>query len=119
MKPILHLRLSFVSCALAVALSCLPNLFADQVPNPTVTASARPFNASFLATNLFDAANAEYASLGQGAVSAPFTTNTLDGTWVEMDFGSVVQFDRFVLKTRANAVDVIGLSRLIVSADPI
>jgi hypothetical protein len=103
-----------------VALGCLSsNLFADQVPNPTVTAAARPFNASFAASNLFDAANAEFASLGQGAVSAPFTTNPLDGTWVEMDFGSVVEFDRFVLKTRANAVDVIGLSRLIVSADPI
>ena len=44
-------------------------LAAGQLPNPAVTASARPFNASFTAANLFDTANAEYASLGQGAVS--------------------------------------------------
>lgn len=100
---------------------CAPvGLHADQVPNPTVTASARPFNASFTAANLFDTAgNTEYASLTQGAVSAPFTTNPNDGTWVEMDFGSTVEFDRFVLRTRANAVDVIGQSRLIVSSDPV
>ena len=64
-------------------------------------------------------ANAEYATLGQGAVSAPFTTNVLDGTWVQLDFGTTVQFDRFVLRSRANNVDVIGESRLIVSADPV
>ena len=88
------------------------------MPNPTVTAAARAFNASFTAANLFDTANAEFATLGQGAVSAPFTTNPNDGTWVEMDFGSTVEFDRFVLKTRENGVDVIGQSRLIVSDDP-
>src|SRR6266540_1983866 len=87
------------------------SLRGDQLPNPSVTAAARPFNASFNATNLFDTQNAEFASLGQGVVSAPFTTNVLDGTWVEMDFGSAVQFDRFVLRTRANTADVIGLSR--------
>ena len=95
-------------------------LEADQVPNPTVTASARPFSASFSAANLFDTAgNTEYASLTQGAVSAPFTTNPNDGTWVEMDFGSTVEFDRFVLRTRPNAADIIGRSRLIVSVDPV
>jgi hypothetical protein len=67
-----------------VSLAIASVVHADQLPNPTVTASARPFNASFTAVNLFDSANAEYASLSQGAVSAPFTTNTLDGTWVAM-----------------------------------
>ena len=107
--------------AVLLAMACAPvSLLADQVPNPTVTASARPFNASFTAANLFDTAgNTEYASLTQGAVSAPFTTDPNNGTWVEMDFGSTVEFDRFVLRTRANGVDVIGQSRLIVSSDPI
>lgn len=102
-----------------LALAAGPALHADQLPNPSVTASARPFNASYTAANLFDAANAEYASLSQGAVSAPFTTNILDGTWVQLDFGTSVQFDRFVMRSRANNVDVIGESRLIVSADPV
>src|SRR6187402_3585196 len=92
-----------LGAALAAVSLCSPFASrADQVPNPVVTAAARPFNASFVAANLFDTANAEFASLSQGAVSAPFTTNTLDGTWVEMDFGSTVEFDRFVLTTRAN-----------------
>ena len=111
-----HLHHSGRVFGILLALS-LP-LAAGQLPNPAVTASARPFNASFTAANLFDTADAEYASLGQGAVSTPFTINTLDGTWVEMDFGSTVEFDRFVLRTRNNAVDVIGRSRLIVSVDP-
>jgi hypothetical protein len=112
-------RLSPASISLVLALAAFPSdLQADQVPDPIVTASARPFNPSFNATNLFDAGNAEYASLTQGAVSVPFTTEVTNGTWVEMDFGSAVEFDRFVLRTRANAVDVIGQSRLVVSADP-
>lgn len=111
---------NIVRCASTLALILIaPALtLGDQVPNPTVTAAARPFNASFSAANLFDTANAEFASLGQGAVTVPFTTDPLNGTWVEMDFGSTVEFDRFVLRTRANAVDVIGQSRLIVSDDP-
>jgi hypothetical protein len=92
--------------------------FADQLPNPVVTASSRPYNGSYSATNLFDQANAEFASLGQLAVKAPFTTNVTDGTWVEMDFGAPVQFDRFVMLSRANAVDIVQESRLIVSDDP-
>src|SRR6185436_14726708 len=69
---------------------------AYQLTNPVVTASARPFSAAFNATNLFDSGTAEYASLTQGAVSAPFTTNANDGTWVQFDFGGTVTFDRFV-----------------------
>jgi hypothetical protein len=90
---------------------------ANQVPNPTVTASARAFNASFTAVNLFDSGTAEYATLSQGAVSAPFTTDPNDGTWAEFDFGSTVTLNQFVMVTRNNAVDVIGTSRLIVSDD--
>ncbi len=92
--------------------------FADQVPNPTVTASARAFNASFTAANLFDAGTAEYATASQGAVSAPFTVDPNNGTWAQFDFGSAVSFDRFIMVARLNAVDVIGTSRLIVSSDP-
>jgi len=91
---------------------------ADQLPNPAITASARPFNASFTAVNLFDTGTAEYATASQGVVSVPFTTDPNNGTWVEFDFGSTVTFDQFVMTSRLNAVDVIVTSRLIVSADP-
>src|SRR5690349_15071146 len=105
-------------CSLIASVFIL-NLQADQVPNPTVTAAARPFNASFNATNLFDPGTAEFASLSQGAVSAPFTTNVSDGTWAEFDFGATVTFNQFVMIARANNVDIIGTSRLIVSPDPV
>ena len=90
----------------------------EHVPNPAVTASARAFSAGFPAANLFDAGVAEYATASQGAVSVPFTTDPNNGTWAQFDFGATVTFDRFVMVARLNAVDVIGTSRLIVSADP-
>jgi hypothetical protein len=93
------------------------HVVANQVPNPTVTASARAFNASFTAVNLFDSGTAEYATLSQGAVSAPFTTDPNNGTWAEFDFGGIVTLSQFVMVTRDNGVDVIGTSRLIVSGD--
>jgi hypothetical protein len=102
----------------AAAFSAFP-VSADHLPNPAVTASARSFSASFPAANLFDTGVAEYATAGQGAVSAPFTTNPNDGTWVEFDFGGTVTFDQFVMTARLNAVDVVATSRLIVSADPV
>src|SRR3569623_882443 len=94
-------------------------ILGDQLPNPIVTASSRPYNGSYSATNLFDQANAEFASRGQLAIKTPFTTNVTDGTWVEMDFGAPVEFDRFVMLSRANAVDTVRESRLIVSDDPV
>jgi hypothetical protein len=108
-----------IAFAFLAAIVLPVSLVANQVPNPSVTASARPFNASFAAPNLFDSGTAEYACLSQGAVSAPFTTNVTDGTWVEMDFATTVTLNQFVMVTRANAVDVIGTSRLIVRADPV
>lgn len=91
---------------------------AYQLTNPVVTASARPFNTSFLATNLFDAGTAEFASLTQGEVTAPFTTDPNNGTWVQFDFGTTVTIDRFAVAARQNAVDVVETNRLILSADP-
>jgi len=88
------------------------------LPNPTITASARPYNADYTAVNLFDSALAEYATAGQGAVSAPFTTDPNNGTWVQFDFGATVALDRFVMSARQNGADVVGTSRLIVSSDP-
>src|SRR5438067_12533617 len=93
-------------------------LAATQLPNPTITASARPYNADYAAVNLFDSGLAEYATAGQGAVSAPFTTDANNGTWVHFDFGTTVTFDRFVMSARRNGADVVGTSRLIVSSDP-
>jgi hypothetical protein len=118
MKTLVNPPATFVACLglLGGLALCLQ---ADQLPNPTVTASARPYSASFTAVNLFDGANAEFATLGQLAISTPFTTNILDGTWVEMDFGAPVEFDRFVMRSRANnTTDIVTQSRLIVSDDP-
>src|SRR5678815_892812 len=84
---------SVVTGSLLLAAS---SLRADQLANPTITASARPFNASFGAANVFDTGTAEYASLTQGAVSVPFTTDPNNGTWIQFDFGSTVTFDTFI-----------------------
>src|SRR5688572_23876041 len=113
LSPSVHFLLTAL-CVLAIA---TPST-ADPVPNPVVTASARPFNATFTAENLFDTGTAEFASQSQGAVSAPFTTEPTDGTWVELDFGAPVRLSQFVMVGRANNVDLIGTSRLIISADP-
>jgi hypothetical protein len=91
------------------------SLPAAVLPNPAITASATAYNASFVASNLFDGTAAEYASLGLAA-GAAFSTTT--GTWVQMDFGAPVTMDRLILVTRTNTVDVVGTSRLILSNDP-
>ena len=60
----------------------------DQVPNPTVTAAARPFNASFSAANLFDTANAEFID-AHGVQIAPLHYPHLTHTEI---FNSVETF---------------------------
>jgi hypothetical protein len=111
----------FACClrSLGLLLAALPiGSRANQLAAPTITASARPFNASFTAANVLDNnAATEYASLGQGAVTVLFTTDILNGTWIQFDFGSTVTMDRFVMTSRNNTVDVIAGSRLIASAD--
>jgi hypothetical protein len=94
-------------------------ILAEQLPNPAITASARAFSPDYTAANLFDYADQEYATAGQDAISAPFTKNVNDGTWVELDFGQTVEFDRFVMRSRVNPADRVGESRLIVSDDPV
>src|SRR6187399_2456512 len=91
--------------ALGLVLACLPlGLEAFQLPNPILTASARAFNASFTAPNVSDNnAGTEYASLTQGAVSVPFTTDPNKGTWIQFDFLGPVTFDRFVMTARNNS----------------
>src|SRR3972149_4921898 len=69
-SPLSQVRSGFRG-ALALLVCTSLGLYADQVPNPSITASARPYNPSYAAGSLFDAANAEFASLGQGPVSAP------------------------------------------------
>ncbi|MFT7517085.1 MAG: hypothetical protein ACI84O_000875 [Myxococcota bacterium] len=47
-------------------------------------------------SNLFDnSATTAFASLNQGVVSASFTTDPADGTWLEFDFGSTKDFEGF------------------------
>jgi len=98
----------------AILLATLGGLRANTVPNPAITASATPYSGSFPATNVFDGTMNEYASQGRGA-GAAFSTTA--GTWLQFDFGSAVTVDRFIMVARANPDDIIGVSRLIFSAD--
>ncbi len=94
---------------------------AGQLPDPVITASATPYSGDYTAANLFgpDLTPREFASRSQGPVSVPFTREVNNGTWVELDFGATVTFNQFVMRSRANAVDIVAESRLIVSADAV
>lgn len=126
MKTRIHL-LAARSCRYLVGLGPVLGLGltlrADPLPDPAITASATAYNAQYAATNLFapyfNYPALEYATKTQGAVSVPLTRNVNDGTWVEFDFGATVSFNQFILRTRANSVDVVAECRLIVSADPV
>ncbi len=108
-------------CRIAVSLFFLITITTQggQLPAPTITAAARSFSSGYNPSNLFDSGDGEYATLGQGAVSESFTQNPNDGTWVEMDFGSTITFDRFIMRSRATATDFVGVSQLIISNDPV
>jgi hypothetical protein len=97
-------------------------LRAEPLPDPAITASATAYNGNYAATNLFapyfNYPALEYATKGLGAVTVPLTREATNGTWVEFDFGKTVSFNQFILRTRANAVDVVAEYRLIVSSDP-
>ncbi|HNQ87550.1 MAG TPA: hypothetical protein PKM73_02820 [Verrucomicrobiota bacterium] len=97
-------------------------LCAAQLPDPVVTASATPYNANYSAANLFGSDTSwppkEFATKSLGPVSAPFTRNVNDGTWVEFDFGVPVTFNQFIMRSRPNTADIVMESRLIISPDP-
>lgn len=100
----------------------VPVLRADQLPAPAPTAAANaygqtsPFLGAYSVNNLFDTSpSSEYASAGKVACSAPLAN---DGTYVEMDFGSPVTFDRFILVTRNNPADNVLSNRLYVGNSP-
>ena len=101
----------------AVLASVASGAWADQLPNPAVTASADPFGPQYVADNVFDDAALEFATSGNGA-GTPLSTDPNNGTWVEFDFGQPVSFDTFIVRTRTNPADVIGQSRLVYSQDP-
>jgi hypothetical protein len=91
-------------------------MVAGVLPNPSITSAAPAFSASFPASNVFDGTMNEYASAGRGAGAS---LSTSAGTWIQFDFGAAVTVDRFVMVARANAADVIGVSRLIFSVDAV
>ena len=90
---------------------------AEQIPNPTITASADPFSPQYVAENVFDGGAAEFATSGNG-VGAPLSTDPNVGTWIEFDFGEATPVHTFINRTRTNNADIIGRSRLIFSDDP-
>lgn len=85
-----------------------------KLSSPTITAASPGFNASYVAGNLFDSTTNDFASQSAGAGTPLSQAN---GTWVELDFGSAVTMDRMILVTRVSTVDIIGVSRLILSND--
>jgi hypothetical protein len=105
--------------AAAILLAALPALRADQVPNPIVTASANPYSAAYTASNLFLPGRNEFATAGQGPCSGPLVTDPGNGTWVELDFGADVTFDRFIMGARYNAADLVGTNVLYVGDNPV
>jgi hypothetical protein len=98
-----------------VALQASTDLLA-LLSQPAITAAAAGFNSTFGADKLFDGTAAEFATFGGGAGSP---LSQADGTWVELDFGTAVTMDRMILATRGNNADVVGISRLILSDDPV
>ena len=102
--------------AVAAAVCGTGMVHGAQLPNPEVYASADPFSPAYVATNLFDAAAADFATSGNG-VGTPLSTDPNDGTWAHFDFGVPVTIDTFVNRTRVNNADIIGSSRLIFSQD--
>jgi len=124
----LHIMKSLVhSLSLKTALAALlaisevhpQRALANQLPNPAITASATAYSSAYTAANLFAPGRNEYATAGQGACSAPLTENESDGTWVELDFGATVTFDRFILATRNNTADIVGTNRLYIGANSV
>lgn len=79
-----------VSGALAMASFLTANsLSATVIPAPTVYAGSTPFNGSFPLANATNGTSADYASQGQGT-----------STYLEMNFGSSVTFDRVIAVNR-------------------
>src|SRR3954462_11295433 len=105
--PLQFHRVILSRVAIGALLVCASTVRADQLVNPSITAAARPFNASFAAANVFDTGVAEFASLTQGAVTVPFTTDPNNGTWIQFDFGATVTFDTFINSSRANTADLV------------
>lgn len=105
---------------LAVLIGGWPRMAsAGQVPNPTITANATIYSSTYPATNLFAAGEGEFATKGQGACTVPLTTSVTNGTWVQLDFGSNVTFDRFILATRQDTSDVVGTNVLYVGPNAV
>lgn len=97
----------------SVNLSGGTNRLAD-LSKPTIIGAATAYNPDYSAANLFDGTRRDYATAGAGA-GDPFSQT--NGTWVELDMGEPMTLDRLILITRANNNDVVGESRLILSAD--
>lgn len=102
---------------LAAAVLGAGQVRAGQLPNPTITANATPFDAARAPANVFDSGGGDYASKSQG-VGPLFTTDPNMGTWLNFDFGAEVTIDSFVNRTRANNADVVVESQLVFSQDP-
>lgn len=80
---------SRIVVALAATLSLTLAAHAEIVGPPSVTGHANEFSGSFVAENTVDGTTADYASAGLGTA-----------TFIEYDFGTVVEFDRVIMVNR-------------------
>ena len=84
-------------------------------PNVMLECASNPWSPQ---RNLWDnIAVTDFASAEQGVISASFTRDPADGTWIEMDFGSILTFEGFRHQDRANSAEWIGKSKLWFSDD--
>ncbi len=85
----LHRTLFLSAVSLSTAIALEQSAQAVVIASPTAIGSATPFNASLTAPNAFNGNSNEYASQGLGV-----------NTFIEMNFGSTVTFDRVILVNR-------------------
>jgi len=84
-------------------------VWAAVLPNPTITGSATPFNASYVPANVFDSNLPEYASQMLGI-----------NTYIDFDFGSPTRINGFALANRfSQDVERIVTYDLIFSQDSV
>lgn len=87
------MRLSVVSAS-AVLAALVPGLTAHAtiLAPPAVVDSATPYNDAYIADNVFDGTDADYASLGEG-----------ENTFLEFEFAAPQTFDSIVVISRNTA----------------
>lgn len=92
--------------SLGAVLGVAPRVEAAFLTNPTITANATQFNASFPASNVFNGNELQYASQTLGA-----------NTFIDFDFGAPTAIDALDIINRPGTADAVTSFNLIFSDD--